>query len=99
MVGNYHVFESRCLCDRDGLVAYLDERRIQTNVYYPIPHHLQEATRHLGYRPGSLPETEDAARQVIALPMYPELSDEQVGRVIGAIAECVSADVARAAGR
>ena len=105
VVGNYHVFESRFVGgrgsreERDRLVAALDERRIQTNVYYPIPHHLQAATRHLGYRPGSLPETEAAAQQAIALPMYPELEDAQVSRVIEAIRACVGADVARPARR
>jgi dTDP-4-amino-4,6-dideoxygalactose transaminase len=84
-VSNYHVFELRYLGDRDGLVRYLADHDIQTNVYYEIPHHLQPALRDLGYQPGSLPRAEQLSGEVIALPMYPELGDAEVERVIDTV--------------
>ena len=70
---NWHVFELRFSGDRDGLVEHLAKRNIQTNVYYVVPHHLQPALAHLGYRVGSLPQVEQLCREVIALPLYPEM--------------------------
>src|SRR5215468_1682370 len=58
VVTNWHVFELRFDGNRDGLVKHLETRGIQTNVYYVVPHHLQPALAHLGYRKGSLPNTE-----------------------------------------
>lgn len=86
VIPNFHVFESRYSGDRDGLVAHLADGDIQSNVYYAIPHHLQPATTNLGYRPGDLPVTEALARDVIALPMYPELPQESLDLVVQEIA-------------
>jgi dTDP-4-amino-4,6-dideoxygalactose transaminase len=58
------------------------ERGVRTSVYYPLPLHLQPMYRELGYRAGDFPEAERAAREVLCLPMYPELTDAQVDEVV-----------------
>ena len=63
---------------RDRVKQRLAERGVVTGIYYPIPLHLQECFAHLGYKEGDLPETERACREVLALPVYPELPEEQV---------------------
>ena len=73
---------------RDALRARLAERGVGTLVHYPVPVHLQPAYADLGYRPGSLPHTERAAREVLSLPLYPGLTDAQQDRVIEAIHSC-----------
>jgi dTDP-4-amino-4,6-dideoxygalactose transaminase len=87
VVTNWHVFELRFHGDRDGLVRYLEARNIQCNVYYVVPHHLQPALANLGYRQGSFPQTEKVCREVIALPLYPEMSEQIVDDVVGVIHE------------
>lgn len=72
--------------DRNELRAYLDSKRIQTNVYYPLSLHLQEIYQYLGYRAGQLPESERAQNEVLSLPMYPELSENQIEEVVAEIA-------------
>jgi dTDP-4-amino-4,6-dideoxygalactose transaminase len=89
VVTNWHVFELRFNGDRDGLVKHLEMRNIQTNVYYVVPHHLQPALAHLGYRKGSLPLTEKVCEEVIALPLYPEMSHQTVDDVVRTIYEFV----------
>jgi dTDP-4-amino-4,6-dideoxygalactose transaminase len=81
---NYHVYAARVAGDRDGLIRRLETSGIQTNVYYPIPLHLQGALAHLGMEPGDLPAAERVCADVLALPMYPELPRESVERVIAA---------------
>src|SRR5579871_1780135 len=85
----YHQFVVRAL-DRDALRAFLSERGIATEVYYPLPLHLQECFACLGYRAGDLPESERAAKEVLALPMFAELREDEQQRVVGAIAEFYS---------
>lgn len=75
---------------RDELRAFLTERKIGTEVYYPIPLHLQPCLSYLGYSPGDLPESERAAREVLALPMFPELTEEEQSWVVESIAEFYS---------
>ncbi len=72
---------------RDGLIAYLGTRKIGVDVYYPIPLHLQECFSYLGYGVGDFPESERAALETIALPVYPELSEEQQTHVVSCIRE------------
>jgi dTDP-4-amino-4,6-dideoxygalactose transaminase len=72
---------------RDALREHLTERGIQTGIHYPIPIHLQEAYRDLGLGVGAFPQAERLARRSLSLPMYPELSSEQIATVAGAIRE------------
>ncbi len=85
--GNDHVFHLYVARAprRDELQSYLNERGVGAGVHYPIPCHLQASFRGLGHRPGDLPVTEQAAQQVISLPMYAELSAEQRAYVVEAI--------------
>ncbi len=72
--------------DRDNLVTHLKSQHIGCEIYYPIPLHLQTCLRHLGYRKGDFPASEEAASCVLALPIFPEITEEQQARVIGACA-------------
>jgi dTDP-4-amino-4,6-dideoxygalactose transaminase len=82
----YHQYVVRTTA-RDELRQALAEQEIGTGVHYPIPVHLQPACRDLGYRAGDLPNTERAAREVLSLPMYAELTDAQLACVARAISE------------
>lgn len=80
----YHVYAVR-LAQRDRWRAHLQEAGIQTGVHYPIPVHLQPAYRDLGYSPGDFPVAEEVAREVLSLPLYPEMTDAQVEGVAGIV--------------
>ncbi len=71
--------------DRDTLSQALAEQGIQTGIHYPIPCHLQPAYRNLGYSAGTFPASERLSEQILSLPMYPGLSDENIERVVDAI--------------
>jgi dTDP-4-amino-4,6-dideoxygalactose transaminase len=82
----YHQFVVRAQ-NRDELQAYLDEREVETAIYYPLGLHEQECFQYLGYRRGDFPETERAARETLALPIYPQISHEAQQYVVRSIAE------------
>jgi dTDP-4-amino-4,6-dideoxygalactose transaminase len=70
---------------RAALAEHLARRGIVTAIYYPLPLHLQPALAHLGHRPGDFPVAERAAREVLALPIYPDLGDADVARIVDAV--------------
>jgi dTDP-4-amino-4,6-dideoxygalactose transaminase len=75
---------------RDQLREFLANRKIGSEIYYPVPLHLQEALQGLGYAEGSFPEAERAAREVLALPIYAEIREDEQQTVVDAIAEFLS---------
>lgn len=79
-----HIFNQYVLRvpERDRLREHLLEQGVSTEVYYPVPMHLQECFAYLGHKPGDFPESERAAAQTIALPIYPELTDKQAEYVV-----------------
>ena len=85
----FHQYVIRAL-RRDELRRFLTERKIGTEIYYPLPLHLQPCFAYLGYCEGDLPESERAAREVLALPMFPELTEDEQQWVVQAIAEFYS---------
>jgi dTDP-4-amino-4,6-dideoxygalactose transaminase len=87
--GHFHVYNQYTVRVpapvRDALRDYLTSRQIGTEIYYPIPLHLQPCFASLGHKPGDFPVTEAAAQETLALPIYPELTDEQQRYVVGSI--------------
>ena len=88
----FHIFHQYVIRSerRDELRAFLKSRGIGSEVYYPIPLHLQPVFAYLGYKEGDLPEAERAAKEVLALPMFPELAQEEIATVVTAIADFYS---------
>lgn len=72
---------------RDELAAHLKSQGIGHSIYYPLPLHLQPCFAYLGYKEGAFPESERAAKEVLSLPIYPELTEAQLDTVIGAVRE------------
>ncbi len=87
--GNRHIYNQFVIRvpHRDELQAFLKKRKISTEVYYPVPLHVQQCFAYLGHRAGDFPHSEAAARETLALPIYPELSDAQAEWVVACIAE------------
>jgi dTDP-4-amino-4,6-dideoxygalactose transaminase len=91
---NFHLFVVRSR-RRDDLKAFLQERGIDTGIHYPVPLHLTPAYQKLGYtQRGTLPVAEMLASEILSLPMYPELADEQIGWVIAATREFCQGEAA-----
>lgn len=86
----YTVYLETSTVSRDELKIHLEARGIQTAIYYPLALHLQEAYRYLGYAEGDFPVAEAAQTRVLSLPMYPELTDEQVRFVVNGVREFVA---------
>lgn len=82
----YHLYSIRSP-QRDGLKQHLTERGIASGIYYPVPMHLQKAYRSLGHKEGSFPVTERISRDMLALPMYPDMTAAQVKKVIATVKE------------
>lgn len=81
----FHQYVIRVPGNRDALMEHLKSRGVGTKIYYPIPLHLQTCFNYLGYRAGQFPESESAAKEVVALPLYPELTEEQQVYVVESI--------------
>ncbi|NLZ07559.1 MAG: DegT/DnrJ/EryC1/StrS family aminotransferase [Phycisphaerae bacterium] len=81
------IYNQYCICvpRRDEVVAHLQASRIGCEIYYPVPAHLQECFAYLGCKEGSFPASEKAAKEIMALPIYPELTDEMQDAVVDAI--------------
>ena len=92
VVTNRHIFNQYVIRikNRDELQSYLKQKGVGTEVYYPVPLHLQECFAYLGYKAGAFPESERAAKETLALPVYPELTDAQAQYVVDCICEFVA---------
>jgi dTDP-4-amino-4,6-dideoxygalactose transaminase len=88
-----HVFHQYVIrvSRRDALRQFLSERQIGSEIYYPLPLHLQDSLSELGYKRGDFPISEQAAEEVLALPMFPELRDDEIETVVNAIADFYAA--------
>jgi dTDP-4-amino-4,6-dideoxygalactose transaminase len=85
--GRYHVYHLYVVRtpERDRLLDGLGERGIAAGIHYPVPLHLQKAYEYLGIKEGAFPVSEKAAKEIVSLPMYPELTDGMVDEVIAAV--------------
>src|SRR5260221_391157 len=82
----FHQYTVRCN-RRDALQKFLADRKIGSTIYYPVPLHLQPLYASLGHKPGDFPNAEHVAGEILSLPMYPELTEEKIGRVAAAVEE------------
>ena len=90
----YHLFVIQAK-ERDKLREFLEQREIATGLHYPVPLHLQPCFRNLGYKEGAFPRAERAANRILSLPMYPELTNEQIAFVADSIREFYASKGAR----
>jgi dTDP-4-amino-4,6-dideoxygalactose transaminase len=86
----YHIYCITVNGNRDAILADLKSREIEAGIHYPIPLHLQAALVHRGGREGDFPHTEHAAKSIISLPIYPELTIEQMNRVVEELADVIA---------
>jgi dTDP-4-amino-4,6-dideoxygalactose transaminase len=84
----YHLFVVR-VPDRDAVLKQLKEAAIGAGIHYPIPLHLQPALEWMGHHEGDFPHTEQAAREILSLPLYPEIGEEQIAQVVQALTVAV----------
>ena len=89
VVANRHIFNQYVIrtSGRNELQAFLQKKGVGTEVYYPVPMHLQDCFAYLGYEAGEFPQSERAAEESLALPVYPELTEAQARYVVGCIRE------------
>lgn len=92
----FHIFAVRTL-HREAAITQFRERGIETRIHYPVPIHLAGRFRSLGYPEGCFPEAEKAAREVLSIPLYPELSDAELGTITEALREIAQATQCRVA--
>lgn len=89
-----HIYHQYTLRTASGLnqdfIHYLQSKGIDSRIFYPVPLHLQECFKYLGYKVGDFPESEKAAKQVFTLPVYPELSESQKDYIINSLKEFIS---------
>ncbi len=92
VVADRHIFNQYVIrvARRDQLRAALQDKGVGAEIYYPVPLHLQECFAYLGLKAGAFPESESAAKETLALPIYPELSEQQARYVVQCIAELLS---------
>jgi dTDP-4-amino-4,6-dideoxygalactose transaminase len=88
----YHVYAVR-VQERDATLRHLQEKGVGCAVHYPVPIHLQEAARNLGYTKGAFPIAEKLADEFLSLPMFPELTEEQIEYVARCVSEAVGLEV------
>ena len=87
----YHLFVVR-VADRDDLMKQLAAVGVATGIHYPIPLHLQNAYKQLGYKKGDFPVTERVSAEIVSLPMFPQLREEQQVRVVAEVLNAVAAE-------
>jgi dTDP-4-amino-4,6-dideoxygalactose transaminase len=90
----YHLYVVR-VANRDELMKQLGAVGIGTGIHYPVPLHIQDAYKDLGYREGALPVTERVAKEIVSLPMFPQLTAEQQDRVVNETVALLAAAVGR----
>lgn len=93
--GVYHLYVVR-VQDREALMAFLGENGVGTGIHYPIPLHQQKAYEHLGYKTGDFPVTERVAREIVSLPMFPQMTAAQQDETVKRVKEFVDARVGAA---
>lgn len=83
------ILGDEAVAQREKIIAHFNKNQIGYAIYYPVPLHLQECFAYLEHKPGAYPEAERAAQETLALPIFPELREEEIKAVVAAIAEAL----------